>query len=551
MTDPIGTTATTTRRPENNIISLLEDRAAEHPTRRALVWADLTDSAGAYASMTYADLSRQSAAVAAGLKAGGLRQGDRVFIFVPMVAELYLTLFGVLRIGAVAVFLDSWARRDQLSQCAQQVEPRGFVGPTPAHHMINGVPGFEDVVVSVRVGPGDAGDTSLQSLVDAGAAHAIAPVLPTDSALVTFTTGSSGEPKGADRTHGFLAAQHTALSAELPYAAADIDLPVFPIFSLNNLAAGVTTVLPDVDLAAPSEEDGARLLRQLTAVGATCATLSPSLLRGVTAAARDAVSLPGLRRVVTGGAPVSRDDVEAFDHAFPDAELQILYGSTEVEPIAHLLARDMPPVTGQGVCLGHPSDALDLRFIRPTRGPVALSRNGWADWDVDPVRGGELLVAGPHVCPGYFRNPDAFARAKVVDPDGRAWHRTGDVCLRDEHGRLWMLGRVHNAIRRDGDMLFPVEAELIMNRLPFIARSAYIAMPHAELHEAAWALFTSADGQERPGATDEVRIALANGGIPVDRVMCVPEIPLDPRHHSKVDVDALRHLLLSDLGGHS
>jgi acyl-CoA synthetase (AMP-forming)/AMP-acid ligase II len=498
--------------------------------------------------MAFAALSSAAEAVAAGLVARGLGPGDRVFLFVPMIPELYVTLFGVLRLGAVAVFLDSWARRDQLTECARQVEPHGFVGPEAAHAMIGGVPGFEHVRVWLRVGPGSSGDASLETLVGERGRHAIAAVGPGDSALVTFTTGSSGEPKGADRTHGFLAAQHEALDATVAYEPDDIDLPVFPVFSLNNLAAGVTTVLPDVDLAAPSPEDGERLLRQMRAVGATCSTLSPSLLRGVVAAAATGGSLPRLRRVLTGGAPVGRRDVDAFAAAFPGAELHILYGSTEVEPIAHLLASEMPRGGGEGVCLGFPSRALDFRFIRPTRDAVTLDESGWEPWEADSEEGGELLVAGAHVCPGYFRNRGAFARAKVVDAEGRAWHRTGDICRRDEQGRLWMLGRVHNAIRRGDRLLFPVEAEQIMSALPLVARAAYLGVPDADLGEATWAVFTTAS-DDREQAVASVRSALNASGIPVDRVVPTAQIPLDPRHHSKVDVDALRaHLLGKERG---
>jgi acyl-CoA synthetase (AMP-forming)/AMP-acid ligase II len=204
----------------------------------------------------------------------------------------------------------------------------------------------------------------------------------------------------------------------------------------------------------------------------------------------------------------------------------------------------MPEEGGQGVCLGQPSSALELCFIRPTRDVVSLEGGDWADWEVRPSEGGELLVEGPHVCPGYFRNTEAFARAKVVDPDGRVWHRTGDVCTQDEEGRLWMLGRVHNAIQREGGLLFPVEAELVMKRLPVVGRAAYIGVPDATLGEAAWAVFTLQDGAEVEGATGVVRSALEGVGIPVDRVVLTADIPMDPRHHSKVDAAALKAILL-------
>lgn len=533
----------------NNVITLLEAHVAEHPDRAAVVWRDGSLGADAHRGMTYAELSRAAEAVATGLRRQGLGPGDRVFVFVPMSAELYVTLFGVLRLGAIAVFLDSWARRDQLAECARQVSPRGFVGPEPAHAMIRDVPALRVADVAVRVGPGTVGTVSLEELTNGAASHPVAPVRPTDSALVTFTTGSSGVPKGADRTHGFLMAQHEALSDEIAYRPDDVDLPVFPVFSLNNLASGVTTVLPDLDLAAPNAGDGDRLLRQMRDVGVTCSTLSPSLLRGVTAAAAR-TGAPGLlRRVVTGGAPVTRDDAQGFTRAFPKSALHILYGSTEVEPIAHLRWDEMPPRSGTGVCLGTPSRALTLRFIRPTRESVQLGGHGWAPWEVDPGLAGELLVAGPHVCPGYFNNPEAFRRAKVVDADGRAWHRTGDVCRQDAQGRLWMLGRVHNAIRRGGTLLFPVEAEATMGRLPFVGRAAYLGVPHVELGEAAWAVFTCVDGARAPiDAAETVRARLLDVGIPVDRALRVQEIPMDPRHHSKVDVDALRSTLLAETG---
>ena len=109
---------------------------------------------------------------------------------------------------------------------------------------------------------------------------------------------------------------------------------------------------------------------------------------------------------------------------------------------------------------------------------------------------------------------------------------------------IWMLGRVHNAIRRENRLLFPVEAEMVMNRLPFVDRAAYVGVPDPDLGEAAWAVFT-AHGAEESIASEAVRAALEEARVTVDRVVFTNEIPMDPRHHSKVDVDALRAILLS------
>jgi acyl-coenzyme A synthetase/AMP-(fatty) acid ligase len=534
------------RSDRNNVIAFLERGRASFPDRTALLWA--TQPGGPHDAMTFGDLAERTAATAAGLEALGVRPGDRVFVFVPMSPPLYVAMFAVQRLGAIAVFLDSWARADQLASCVAQVEPSAFLAPEPVFALAREVGVIGDDAVCVVVGPHDGTyDASLEDLAACGEWCAVQPVRGDDTALVTFTTGSSGPAKGANRTHRFLAAQHRALDRCLPYRPDDVDLPVFPIFSLNNIAGGVTTVLPAVDLARPSDRDGAVLVEQLRATGATCCTLSPSLFRSVPQAATErGLRLDGLRRVVTGGAPVDREAVVAFRNVAPDAEIWILYGSTEVEPIAHVEASEMPDESeGDGVCVGRISDGLRWRLLRLHRGPVRLGERGWSEWEVAAAGPGELVVAGEHVCRDYFRNPDAFARSKIRDGDGEIWHRTGDVCRVDANGRLWVVGRVHNAISRAGQTLFPVGPERVMRRLPFVAAAGYVGLPDAELGERAVAAFSMRPGCAVADAAGAVRAALSEAGVVVDAVVEVDAVPLDPRHHSKVEYTKLRAALLA------
>jgi len=543
----------------NNVIAFLEAHRREIPDRVALMWLRSAEawrrdpsSALVHEQMTYGALAERVESAAAGLARLGLAFGDRAFVFVPMSPELYVAMFAVQRLGAIAVFLDSWARRDQLGLCAKQVEPRAFIGPEPAFALIKGVPELEAAPVRIVVGP-HAGmySAELGALAAAGGRVPVAPVEREHTALVTFTTGSSGMPKGANRTHRFLAAQHRALDRCLPYGPGDVDLPVFPIFSLNNIAGGVTTVLPAVDLARPDSSDGALLAAQIRATGATCCTLSPSLLRGVSAAAgRPGAELRGLRRAATGGAPVTTDDVIALAAAAPTAELHILYGSTEVEPIAHLVASEMPPGSedAEGVCVGRLAHGLDARLLRLERGPVALGPKGWAEWEAPTGGFGELVVAGDHVCRDYYRSPEAFRAAKILDADGRVWHRTGDVCRFDAAGRLWVGGRVHNAICRAGQTLLPVRPEFLMKRLPFVRDAAYLGLPDAKLGERAAAAFSLRPGPAPADPAGEVRGALAAAGVVCDEAVQLEAIPLDPRHHSKVEYARLREQILSVKG---
>ena len=224
--------------------------------------------------------------------------------------------------------------------------------------------------------------------------------------------------------------------------------------------------------------------------------------------------------------------------------MHILYGSTEVEPIAHLLARDMPADSrAGGVCVGRIAEGLRHKLIRPQDGPLRLDSGGWASHLSADGEVGELIVSGEHVCRDYYKDPEAFARAKIVDADETVWHRTGDLCRFDAEGRLWFAGRVHSAIRRAGRILVPVEAEVLMNRLPFVEAAAYLGLPDETLGERAVAAFSVKPAVGGRDFADDVREALEGAGLVVDDVVQVPEIPLDPRHHSKVEYARLREML--------
>ncbi len=535
---------------ENNVTSLVERHRTLAPERAAFRWAggdrgttDLTR----HEAITYGELGRLVEVVAGGLWRLGLRPGDRVLVFLPMSAPMYVTMFAAQRVGAAAVFLDSWARRDQLGFCAALVEPKLMVAPEAAYAAGRSVSELAAIPVKVVAGPHSGRYSATLEELELGAeGQAIAPVDADAPALITFTTGSSGRPKGANRTHEFLRAQHAALRSVIPYLEPDVDLPVFPIFSLNNVAGGVTTVLPAVDLARPALEDGAVLVAQMRDQGVTCCTLSPSLLRAVAAhCLASGERLPGLRRVVTGGAPVSREDVVAVRASAPRAEILVLYGSTEVEPIAHVEAREIlaRPAGEPGTLVGPIVGGLRCRLLSVNKGPVALDERGFGPWLAPAGQPGEVVVAGAHVCRGYYRDEDAFTRTKIVEGDGTVWHRTGDVGYLDEDANLHLVGRVHNTVLRAGQLLYPVTPEILMSGVEGVRQSAYVGLPDPVLGECAAAVVSLRAGAGREHVEAEVRRVLGREGVLLDRFDVVDEIPMDPRHHSKVEYAALRERL--------
>lgn len=550
----------------NNVLSYMQEHLERYPERTALSWVPRPDAAafkGDLAvpmptqSVSYGQFAQLIENCAAGLAKLGIEHGDRVIIFLPMGVGMYASMFAVQRLGAIAVFLDSWARSAHLGASAACVSPKAMISHRDAFLLVDEVPEFADL--KLRVIAGDLGnarfDVRLEELIMTHGTAPIAEVASEETALITFTTGSTGTPKGANRTHRFLSAQHLALSHVIPYEPSDVDLPAFPIFSLNNLASGVTTVVPALNLAAPSALDPALLVSQIQHQKVTCTTLSPSMFNGVSKFCLDGgVALAGLRRVVTGGAPISRDDLTNFRKIAPHAEILVLYGSTEVEPMAHIEAKEMislsapsdPELIEEGVNVGTMSDDLRFKFLRIADGPITLAETPWSVLEVGKGKVGELVVAGDHVCRDYYNNEDAFRRAKIVDEEGSVWHRTGDLARIDEQGYLYVVGRVNNAIRRGDDYLFPVRAEVILKRIPEAKQVAFLGLPDERLgQKAAVVLELRTDSSNRAAVAREAQRLFAKNGMPIDALFFVASIPMDPRHHSKVEYEALRSQLLA------
>ena len=530
-----------------NVVHYLRKNARKTPERTALV--EPTESGAE--SWSFAELEARADWMAAGLRAEGVRAGDRIIVMVPMSLKLYQVLLGVLELGAVAVFVDPWVGARQIASFATYAEPEGFVGVGKSHV----VRLFEStlrtleitVTTGVRIWRIPARRTWSEVLRYAGPVR-LYPSEADDTALITFTSGSSGMPKGADRTHRFLSAQHEALNAEFPYGEDDVDMPTFPVFSLNNLANGVPTVIPDMDFRRVADTDGGRILDQIEAHSVTTATASPPFFDRLSDAleSRGATGVP-LRRILTGGAPVSDEQLRRWQRLMPDTEVVVIYGSTEAEPVAHIGAAERLEATStagegsRGFCVGAPIDAVDARVIPISHKPVVLDE-GWSSLELDTGDIGELVVCGDHVCERYFRNPEATAENKIVEDDGTVWHRMGDTGYFDDHGHFWLTGRVHSTIIRDGE---PIQAQLVEQSArgddPRIARLAAVGVPHQQFGSQLVLVVQIVNGEREESVIEDLSRRIERRGIAVDAIVVSDgEIPVDPRHNSKIDYAALR-----------
>lgn len=521
-----------------NIAARLIARAAMHPERAAII----EYRGGRATRVSFAQLAERVATVGASLRGYGVGRGDRVLILVPMSAELYAVLLGVLHAGATAVFVDAWADRKRLDNAVRAAAPKAFVGSWKAQLLRIVSPALRGVAHHFV-----AGARGLRSASPGATTHAE----PDDPALITFTTGSTGAPKAAVRTHAFLWAQHEALAAHLGLRDDDIDMPTLPIFVLNNLALGVPSVIPDFDPRRPAEIDPARVWTQMVAERVTTTSGSPAFYeRLVGYAERRGEKIP-VRALFTGGAPVLPPLARRLA-AQVAGESHVVYGSTEAEPISGIEMRGLldaretqidahlPAGAGErgGICVGAPVPQVDVCILRVADGVIDLPAGGITALELPRGQTGEIVVSGAHVLRGYLNDPAAERAAKLRDGD-RVWHRTGDGGRIDAEGRLWLMGRVRERVRR---------ADAVWWGLPAETR----VLAHASVRHAAY-LGTGEPGQQRAMLVVETDRPLDDAfraeliamvaPHPVDELRAVATIPRDPRHASKTDTEALRVLL--------
>lgn len=507
-----------------NIADLLTTRAAVSGDAPALV----DESDGSRRTLSFRELETAVARLSSRLHTLGLRPGDPVLVLQPISVELCLLLVAILRAGLVAVFVDPSAGLSHLDACCRLTAPRAFVGCTQAHLLRIVSPGLRRIPMKWRT-------RSLLRRADEDAKNpgAIPPpvdLAPSAPALIRFTSGSTGEPKAAVRTHGFLLAQLRALETHLHLASGQVDLVTMPMFMLPNLAAGVTTVLPAADVRAPGRVDPAPLVDQIRNGRVSRLTASPALLQRLADhCAQQRLTLDSLQRLDTGGAPVFPGLLDALRRMAPQAKIVAVYGSTEAEPIALLDLADISDsdrqamASGHGLLAGRPVPDIQLRLIREGTAPPArsLTEAEFNNLLVPHGTPGEIVVSGPHVHPGQSSDPAHEPTKLFAGPT--VWHRTGDTGRLGPDGRLWLLGRSSARIEDARGMAHPFSIEAAVLTDPRIRRAAL-----ASTHGRRILVLELTDPAQPSLLPPWVQTQ-------IDEVRIVRRIPLDRRHNAKVD----------------
>jgi acyl-CoA synthetase (AMP-forming)/AMP-acid ligase II len=491
--------------PDSDVTSFVLEHAAERGDEAALI------DGPTGRQLTYGELASTVRSFAAGLAERGFGKGDRLGVYMPNIPEYAVAFHGATSAGGACTTVNPLYTADELARQLADAGARVLLTVPPfldAARDAAAAAGVEDVVV---VGEAQGATPFAELLADPADAPDVEIDAENDLAVLPYSSGTTGLPKGVMLTHHNLVVNICQTQAGFPIEPDDTLIGVLPFFHIygmtvimnQGLRAGATIVtMPRFEL-----EHFLELIERHRVTRAY--VVPPIALALAKHPAVEGRDLSALRTIMSGAAPLGAELIEQVADRIGCAVIQG-YGLTETSPVTHLIRPDGENRPGS---IGQPLPGTECRVVDPD-----------SKADAGAGERGELWIRGPQVMRGYLNNPEATAA--TVDAEG--WLHSGDVAVRDDDGFYTIVDRLKELIKYRGYQVAPAELEALIITHPEVNDVAVIGVPDDEAGELPKAFVVPA-GDEFDA--DDLIAWVADRVAPQKRIRLVEvtdEIPKSP-----------------------
>jgi acyl-CoA synthetase (AMP-forming)/AMP-acid ligase II len=446
--------------PDRDVTSFVLERARDLDGKPALI------DGPSGRTITHAELERATRALASGLAARGFGKGDALAIYMPNVPEYAVAFHGVARAGGRATTANPLYTARELEHQLRDSRAKILLTVPPFLDVAREAASAAGVGEVFVVGEADDAPpvTELMGNPDSAPEVEIDPA--SDVAVLPYSSGTTGLPKGVMLTHRNLVANICQIQDGFPISEDDVLIGCLPFFHIygqtvimnQGLRAGATIVtMPRFDLEQFLDLVQDREVSRVYVVP----PIALALAKHPAVESRD---LSSVRTVMSGAAPLGAELTNRVATRLGCKVIQG-YGLTETSPVTHVLRPDGENKPGS---IGPPLVGTECRLVDPETGE-----------DVDEGERGELWIRGPQVMAGYLNN--AEATAATIDADG--WLHTGDIATRDEDGFYSIVDRLKELIKYKGFQVPPAELEALLITHPDVADVAVIGVPDEDCGE--------------------------------------------------------------------
>lgn len=498
-----------------NICNYFIEQAKLNPNKVAIIHNNQT--------ITFGNLLNNVITTANYYRQKGIKKGDRVLVFVPMSINLYTHVLAIFYMGATAVFLDEWVSIKRLTVCCEIANCKAFVAPNYLKCIAFFVKKLRQIPIWL------SSKVNKSSFLNN--TNCIENTLLTDTALITFTTGSTGIPKAAKRTHGFLNEQFKALVSELKPSVNDIDMATLPIVLLINLGTGITSVIPSFKA---NKVNSQLLYETILKYNVNRIIASPFIVKSLASFLIKSNNKTSIHKIFVGGAPVFPSEAELYEKAFPNTKINIVYGSTEAEPISLISSSELleqkNSVYTNGLPVGKIHSSIKIKIIPIISDVIKIQTN--QDLEVFSLPNntiGEIIVSGPHVLTEYYNNQEALFRNKIFVED-TCWHRTGDSGMLQSNNTVLLTGRCSGVFYKNEVLISQfIYESFLLDKLNTVGTVLNINSKAIVITETI--------------NTSLIESALKEHHLVYDTVIYQKHIPRDPRHNSKIEYEKLKKVI--------